>query len=151
MANGSSRRGGNGGWTTSDGPTALNFRAREYLSEHAGRAPTSLIAKALGVARDATYDALTQLHADRLVTRRLDDRGRVWWGARTDVGLTRKERILFALERAGVPLPTSQLCRAWGEKDPARGRQVLNYYRSLGLIESVGGGIGGLEALWQAK
>jgi hypothetical protein len=150
MANGGSRRGGNGGWTNSDS-TALNFRAREYLSEHAGRAPTTFIAKALGAGRDATYDVLTQLHADRLVTRRTDDRGRVWWGARTDVGLTRKERILFALERVATgELSTSQLCRAFGERDIRRGYQVLDYYRTVGLLETVSEGVG-TEAVWRVR
>lgn len=140
-----------GGWTT-ESPAALPYRAREYLSANATRAPTAFIAQAIGAERDATYDALTQLHADRLVTRRVDDRGRVWWGAREDLGLTRKERIVFALERNPKrQLTTSQLCRAFGERDYRRGYRVLDYYRTVGLLETVTEDAIGSEAIWRVK
>ncbi len=142
---------GNGGSTQSCDTSDLNFRVREFLSENSQRAPTAFIAQAIGAGRSATYEALSQLHADRLVTRRPDDRGRVWWGARVDVGLTRKERILFALERADAgQLSTKQICRAFGEYDFRRGYQVLDYYRALGLLETVGEKIE-KEAIWRVK
>jgi hypothetical protein len=130
---------------------ALQFRVREYLADSSIRAPTAFVARAIGADRDATYTALSQLHSERLVMRRTDDRGRVWWAARCDVGLTRKERILFALERVdGGQLSTSQLCRSFGERDYRRGYRILDYYRTVGLLEAVNEGVG-TEAVWRVK
>ncbi len=141
---------GTGGSTQGDNAATLHYKVREFLSVTARRA-TAFIAQAVGADRGATYEALSQLHADRQVTRRPDDRGRVWWGARCDVGLTRKERIVFALERElSGQLSTSQLCRAFGERDLRRGYQVLDYYRTVGLLEAVAEAIG-VEAVWRMK
>lgn len=140
-----------GGWASNGSPASLVLRVRQFLATWRELAPTTVVAQGVGADRASTYNALTQLYTEREVLRRTDARGRVWWGARRDLRLTRKERILCALERSktGV-LSTSQLCRAWGERDVRRGYQVLDYYRSSGLLETMTGDVGA-EASWRIR
>lgn len=141
-----------GGWIQKSDNDGLALRVRDFLVRHTDRAQTAFVAQTLGVDRAAAYAALTQLHADRMVGRRPDARGRVWWFPRTDVDLKRKERIVFALERAaGGELPTSRLGRAWGETDVDRAYAVLRYYRELGLLESTPDLALGKDAVWKIK
>lgn len=69
------------------------------------------------------------------------------------VELTRKERIVFALDRSKTgQLPTSKLCLAWGERDSRRGYRTLDYYRSVGLLETISNNKRiGDEAVWMVR
>ena len=143
------RYGGPGGWSPTGEGASLRVRVREVFEQHPARAQTSFVARALGVGRGVVYSALVELHAARMVSRRPDGRGRVWWFPRVDVGLVRKERIVFALDRArDGQLPTSQLGRAWGETD-ARRAYVARRRVVRGLSENRELRAPAMESVWR--
>jgi hypothetical protein len=131
----------------------LRHEVTGWFSKRCGRAQASHLAADLGRSRKAIYDACLDLHEQRLLIKRTDPRGRVWFTPRPGADAfvdSRKSRIVTALAASSTHCRRLNCALRSASTNSVRGYEVLHYYRAQGLIESVEAQPG-REARWSLR